>query len=160
MTLNLPSSLGKIIPWDKRLGDYEWKLHEAQARDALQGLWQNLCLRNFLTKKKKDWARGVRENTRSNTVISQSIKKIDFFKSKYRVAHDALTKLAPLLEKGDSWRSEFRALNDGDVTGLPAEGLCEGWKSLSWIWMTQGVFATDTQAQEHQLVDGMTQNFR
>ena len=77
------------------------------------------------------------------------------FKTKYRVAHNALTKLAPLLEKGEGWCSEFRALNDGDVTGLPAEGLGEGWKSLSWIWMTQGVVATDTQAQEHQLVDGM-----
>ena len=86
MTLDLPSSLGKIIPWDKQLGEYEWKLREAQARDALQGLRQNLRLRDFLIKKKKDWAKGVRENTRSNTVISQSIKKIDLFKTKYRVA--------------------------------------------------------------------------
>ena len=154
MTLDLPSSLGNIIPWDKQLGVYEWKLHEAQARDALQGLRQNLCLCGFLIKKKKDWAKGVREKTCSNIVILQSIKKIDLFKTKYRVAHNALTKLAPLLEKGDGWRSEFRALNDGDVAGLPADGLGEGWKSLSWIWMSQDVVATDTRAQENQLVDG------
>ena len=160
LTLDLPSSLGKSIPWDKRLGEYEWKLREAQARDALQGLRQNLHLHDFLIKKKKDWAKGVCENTCSNTVILQSIKKIDLFKTKYRVAHNALTKLAPLLEKGDGWRSEFRALNDGDVAGLPTDGLGEGWKSLSWIWITQDVVAPDTLAQKDQLVDGMILNFK
>ena len=65
-----------------------------------------------------------------------------------------MTKLTPLLEKGDGWHSKFRALNDSDVAGLLADGLGEGWKSLSWIWMSQDVVATDTQAQENQLVDG------
>jgi hypothetical protein len=154
MSLDLPSSLGKQIPWDKQLGEYEWKLREAQARDALQGLQQNLRLRDFLIKKKKDWSRGVRQNTRSNTVISQAIKKIEFSKTKYRVARNALKGLAPLLEKGEGWILEFRDLRDGDVVGLPATGLGEGWKSLSWIWITQGTYP-GPGAQEHQLADGI-----
>jgi hypothetical protein len=161
LTLDLPSSLGKRIPWDKQLGEYEWKLREAQARDALQGLQQNLRLRDFLIKKKKDWAKGVRENTRSNTVISQAIKKIEISKTKYRVARSALKDLAPLLEKGEGWILEFRVLHDGDVVGLPATGLGEGWRSLSWIWITQGTVATLTNpgAQDHQLADGTILNF-
>jgi hypothetical protein len=161
MTLDLPSSLGKLIPWDKQLGEYEWKLCEAQARDALQGLQQNLRLRDFLIKKKKDWAKGVRENTRSNTVISQAIKKIESSKTKYRVARNALKELAPLLEKGKDWIAEFRVLHDDDVVGLPPTGLGEGWRSLSWIWFNQGTVTTLTNpgAQEHQLADGIIFNF-
>jgi hypothetical protein len=55
----LPSSIGHQTSWDLRLGEYEWQLRQAQARDALDSLRRHLRLRDFLIKKKKDWARGV-----------------------------------------------------------------------------------------------------
>ena len=42
--LLLPSNIGERIPWNKHLGEYEWLLHEAQAHDSLDKIWQNLCL--------------------------------------------------------------------------------------------------------------------
>lgn len=152
MTLLLPSSLGRIIPWDKRLGEYEWQLRTAQARDALHALRQNLRLRDFLVKRKKDWARGVRENTRSQTIISQTQDKITACATKYRVARHALSELEQILGKETLWKGEFRLLTDGDIQGLPREGLGEGKRTLSWIWMASGV--SDNAAESPQLDDG------
>lgn len=148
----LPSNLGQTVPWDKRLGEYEWQLRLAQARDALNGLRQNLRVRDFLTKKKKDWARGVRQNTRSQTVISQTQNKVTACATRYRIARNALSRLATSLEKGTTWNLEFRLLNDGDIQGLPAEGWGEGRRMLSWIWTTQDV--SDNVDNEPQLNDG------
>lgn len=52
----LPSSIGSRVHWDRHLGGYEWSLRVAQAKDALEDLRQNLFLRDFLLKKKKDWS--------------------------------------------------------------------------------------------------------
>jgi hypothetical protein len=104
-------------------------------------------------KKKKDWSRGVRENTCSQTAIAQVTNKITALVTKYHVAYTALGILAPLLGKGDAWRSEFLIHNDDDVKSLPAEGLGEGMRKLSWIWMSQGVSNPDTD--EPQLIDGL-----
>lgn len=153
MTLLLPSSLGQKIPWDKRLGEYEWQLRDAQARDALYQLRQNLRLRDFLIKKKKDWARGVRENTRSQTIISQTQNKITACATRYRVARHALSELEQTLGKATSWKRELRLLTDGDIQGLPSDGLGEGKRTLSWIWMTSGV--SDNAAESPQLDDGV-----
>ena len=157
MVLLLLSSLGPTIPWDKCLGEYEWELRLAQARDALDGLRQNLRVRDFLTKKKKDWARGVRQNTRSQTLILKTQGKIVAFATRYCVARNALSQLALPLQKGSLWNSEFRLLNDGDIQGLPAEGWGEGRRTLSWIWTTEGV--SDTTDYEPQLNDGNVHYF-
>lgn len=150
LTLLLPSSLGQKIPWDKQLGEYEWLLRQAQAKDALSGLQQNLRLRDFLIKKKKNWARGVRENTRSQTVISQAQNKINVCVTRYRVARNAIGQLATSLQKGSAWSSEFPLLSDNDIQGLPTEGWGEGRRRLSWIWLTSGVENNTTP----QLNDG------
>jgi len=152
----LPSVLGDRVVWDKRLGEYEWQLREAQARDALHGIRQNMHMQDYLVKKKKNWSRGVRQNTRSQAVIAQTQKKTNSYATKYRVARAALSRLAPLLSKGQEWSSEFSVLQDEDIRGLPAEGLGEGGKILSWIWLTPGV-ATDDEAGEPQVIDGLSQ---
>jgi hypothetical protein len=148
----LPSKIGSRVHWDRQLGEQEWLLRQAQARDALGTLRQNLQLRDFLINQKKKWSRGVRENTRSQTVIEQASKKISASKIKYSTARIALSCLAPFLNKDGSWSLEFRELQESDIQGLPADGLGEGQRSLSWIWTAPGV-ARDQSAQP-QFNDG------
>jgi hypothetical protein len=97
--------------------------------------------------------RGVRQNTRSQTQINNAVKKIKTAAVKYRVARMALTTLAPILGKDDKWCSELRVLEDDDIRGLPAAGLGEGTRTLSWIW-TSGPISSD-EAAEPQMVDGL-----
>jgi hypothetical protein len=151
----LPSSIGSRVHWDLHLGEYEWSLRLAQAKDALEDLRQNLFLRDFLLKKKKAWARGVRENTRSQTLVDRANAKITASTAKYRIARIALGQLAPFLTNtiDYSWASELRELSDSDIEGLPAEGWGEGRKRLSWIWVTAGVGANDG-SQLQPLADG------
>ncbi|KAM6490840.1 hypothetical protein JOM56_013709 [Amanita muscaria] len=150
MELWLPSSIGYRVHCDQRLGEYEWLLQEAQARDSLKGLRQNLRLRDFLQKRKKDWARGVCQNTRSQALINQANTKIAASAAKYCVARIALGQLAPILNKGFLWTSELHELKETDIEGLPVEGWGEGRRTLSWIWMTVGI--TD-ESSPPQLID-------
>ena len=146
--------------WDdrlRRLGEYEWLLRQAQAQDSLRKMRDLLRLRDFLIKNKKNWSRGVQQNTRSQSEINNAQKKIQACTTKYRAAHSALRILAEILEKGDTWSMEFRQLNDDDVSGLPAEGWGEGTRTLSWIWMAPGVDNSETN--KPQLIDGALCDF-
>lgn len=151
--LLLPSDIGNRIPWDKHLGECEWLLRDAQAHDSLHKLRDSLLLKDYLLKKKKKSSRGVRENMRSQTQISNAVKKVKTAAIKYRVARKALITLAPILGKDDKWCSELRDLEDHDIRGLPVEGLGEGTRTLSWIW-TSGPISSD-EAAEPQMVDGL-----
>lgn len=135
----LPSAIGRRVACDTTLRDFEWQLRVAQANDALHLLRQNLRLDSFLMKKKKDWDRGVKQNTRSQTVIKQNMAKVNEGALKYRVARAALVKLAPLLGKSHGWAQALQPLADEDVRGLPVQGLGEGKRTMSWIWTSPGV---------------------
>lgn len=139
----LPSSIRNKVHWNRSLGEHEWSLRMAQANDSLEDLRQNLYLRDFLLKRKKDWSRGVRENTRSQTVIDRANAKVIASAAKYRIARIALSQLAPILDEDTSWASELRELSESDIEGLPAEGWGEGRRRLSWIWVVAGVGAGD-----------------
>ena len=124
-----------------RLGEYEWMLRQAQARDSLSKLHDLLRLRDFLIKKKKNWSRGVQQNTRSQSEINKADKKIQACTAKYRTAHSALCVLAQILGKGNSWSVEFQQLKDDHIKSLPAEGLGEGqgyYPGFGWllVWPT------------------------
>ena len=54
LELLLPSAIGNRIPWDKRLGEYEWLLRDAQAHDSLHKLRASLRLKDYLLKEKKN----------------------------------------------------------------------------------------------------------
>ena len=151
--LLLPLDIGDRIPWDKHLGECEWLLRYAQAHDSLHKLRENLRLKDYLLLKKKKSSRGVRENTRSQTQISNAVKKVKTAAIKYRVARKALIALASILGKDPKWCSELRVLEDDDIRGLPVEGLGEGTRILSWIW-TSGPISSDKDA-EPQMVDGL-----
>ena len=53
LELLLPSAIGNRIPWDKRLGECEWLLRDAQAHDSLHKLRDSLRLKDYLLKEKK-----------------------------------------------------------------------------------------------------------
>lgn len=152
LELWLPSSIGRKVTCDQSLRECEWDLREAQANDALHTLRQNLRLDSFLTKRKKDWSRGVRQNTRSQTIIQQNLSKVKAGVEKYRVAQAALVILEPLLGKPARWAESLRPLADEDIRGMPATGLGEGSRTLSWIWMSPGVLG---DGGEQGLNDGM-----
>lgn len=135
-----------------RLGEFEWMLRQAQAQDSLSKLRDLLRLRDFLIKKKKNWSRGVQQNTRSQTEINKADKKIQACTAKYRTAHSALCVLAEILVKGNSWSVEFQQLKDDHIKSLPAEGWGEGTRTLSWIWMAPGV--ANPEMNKPQLIDG------
>ena len=85
--------------------------------------------------------------------INNAVKKVKAAAIKYRVAHQALVILTPILGKDDKWCSELQILWDDDIRGLPVEGLGEGTRTLSWIW-TSGPISSD-EAAEPQMVDGL-----
>jgi hypothetical protein len=153
--LFLPSQIKHSLHWDdrlRRLGEYEWMLRQAHARDSLSKMRDLLRLRDFLKKKKKDWSQGVHQNTRSQSQIDKAEKKIRACTDKYHAAHSALVILAQIMEKGSSWSVEFQRLEDDHIKGLPADGWGEGTKTLSWIWMAPGV--VDPETNKPQLIDG------
>jgi hypothetical protein len=142
---------------DHDLQEVEWELWKAQANDALNTIRQHLRLDSFLTKRKKDWSRGVRANTRSLTMIEQNRWKMKAAVEKYRAAYKALKALGMATAKSDGWKAVLRVLNNEDIRGLPVDGLGEGYRTLSWIWMAPGVFnTTGNQDDDPRLHDGET----
>ena len=153
--LFLPSQIKNSLIWDDRLhqlGEHEWMFRQAQAQDSLSKMRDLLRLRDFLIKNKKNWSRGVKQNTRSQSEIDKAEKKIQACTVKYRAAHSALCALAQILEKGNNWSMEFQPLEDDDIKGLPTEGWGEGTRTLSWIWKASGV--VNPEMNKPQLIDG------
>ncbi|KAM6489836.1 hypothetical protein JOM56_014648 [Amanita muscaria] len=142
----LPSAIGHQTTCDRSLQEAEWALREAQGNDALNMIRQHLRLDSFLTKRKKDWSRGVRANTRSLTTIEHNLSKMRGAIEKYRAAHAALSALESLVTKSNEWRNVLRDLADEDIRGLPVQGLGEGNRTLSWIWMAPGVLESGASA--------------
>lgn len=59
---------------------------------------------------------------------------------KYRVAHEALGKLAGVLGKPDAWKHDYQVLTDEDIKGLPVDHeLGVGRERLTWIWLARGL---------------------
>jgi hypothetical protein len=80
----LPSTIGRQTSCDRSLQEVEWAFREAQANDALNMIRQHLRLDSFLVKRKKDWSRGVRANTRSMIAIEQNLSRIRCAVEKYQ----------------------------------------------------------------------------
>ena len=98
------------------------------------------------------WSRGVQQNTCSQSEIDKAEKKIQACAAKYRAAYSALCVLEQVLKKGNRWSMQFHQLKDDHIKGLPAEGLGEGTRTLSWIWMAPGV--VNPEMNKPQLIDG------
>lgn len=138
--LLLPPSLPpSACPSDIR--EYEAKLREGQAYDALEELRRYLRIRSYLYKRKDRYSRGVAQNTRSNTAIKRAEAGVKQAEVKYNIAWDVLVSLCgettPANTKTDAWRRDLLALKSKDVRGL-TEGLygeSEGSRTISWVWL-------------------------
>ncbi|KAF8070016.1 hypothetical protein FPV67DRAFT_1413223 [Lyophyllum atratum] len=141
IALWLPSNLkGNGVVVSEELQEYEWKLREGQANDALEEIRHVLRLRSHLLKHKDRNIRGVRANTRSNVAISNAQTTANRAAARYRIAREALV----ILSRGrevPGWETSLRVLRPEDVRGL-SEGLFGdsfGSSSTSWIWWHYGI---------------------
>ncbi|KIK35572.1 hypothetical protein CY34DRAFT_16932 [Suillus luteus UH-Slu-Lm8-n1] len=136
--LSLPSWM-KNKPCDQRLQNIEWKLHYAQAYDALEEL--NQCLRihcSLLTFKCK-WIRGQGANTQAQNALTRVHAQRTACMKRYRSAWTALKALATLLKKRD-WKGHPQELaNDHIKPFMDLFGVREGRHQVSWIWMMEGI---------------------
>jgi hypothetical protein len=147
----LPSRICHLLPCPPELQQYEWRMREAEANDALDGLRKALRMRSYLIKDKRDWSVGVSANTRSQTAIQRCSTRIDAFAVRYWIAREALESLALLLHKDETWKTIYLPLEEEDIRGLPMDQrIGEGSATLSWIW-----FSAESRAEgEKVLHDG------
>jgi hypothetical protein len=163
--LLLPSSL-PTFTCTRNLIDYEAKLREGQAYDALNEIRRYLRLRSYLYKHKDANARGVAANTRSNVAIQRAQKGVNNAALKYTHAYTALITLrgkTPGEEEDgeeEQWRRDLRVLKPTDLRSL-SEGLygeTEGKREISWIWKSRSAPSTpeseETIEKDEQLQDG------
>ncbi|KAF5375506.1 hypothetical protein D9615_009182 [Tricholomella constricta] len=136
--LMLPSSIPRQLPCDTRLQEMEWMLRQSQANDALDELREGLRLQAYLYIDKDRFQRGQHHNTRSRGIIQQVKVKIDAAARKYRVAREALCRLAEMLGKV-GWNASFPFLADSDIKQLSGNNdESEGRRTISWIWTRYG----------------------
>lgn len=137
--LFLPSAVSHNVSCSKKTQEYEYRLREAQAHDALKSLRHHLCVRTHLWKYKDRFITGQRQNTRARSTIGSIETRIQSDAARYRAAFSALAVLGPLL--GHNNHSELKILNQEDIRGMSqgADGSSEGTRRLSWIWMVNGV---------------------
>lgn len=154
--LYLPSSLPTTFACSSQLREYEFKLREAQAFEALEDLRQALRLRTYMFKYKDRHLTGQSANTRCLNLLKRVHKKVDAAKAKYRMARRALVVLGVKLGE-IGWMAKLLPLNDEDVRPLRDLELHaqkkkkkkekaqekkhkgEGYVELSWIWKIVGV---------------------
>ena len=140
LPLYLPSTLPVRTACSTKLQQYEFRLREAQAYEALEDVRQHLRLRTHLYKYKDKNVTGQHANTRSQNLINSVQGKVGASAATYTRARNALTKLSPLFgEVG--WRSKLLVLEPGDIRPLEdgEEGDSAGKKKLSWIWKIVGI---------------------
>ncbi|KAF7426460.1 hypothetical protein PC9H_008829 [Pleurotus ostreatus] len=150
LNLWLPSSIGSRATCPKSLQEIEWQLRHAQAHDALHDIRANLQIRVGVFQQKDRFERGQRAMTRSRSVLARLQDKIDECTERYRVARRALVSLAPILGKGpQDWSNAIRELRDADIRPISAGEMreTEGRRTISWIWLVDGVAATAEQSE-------------
>lgn len=147
--LHLPSAIS-LHRTDERLNDLratELSLRLPQALDALTDLRTALCIVAHLSLYRIQQVRGQAANTRSQGFIARAETRKTHARDQYRRARAAYLALKSATEDG-----VLRELRDADVTPLQSdvdavagapcrprnEGLGEGYREVSWIWMQSG----------------------
>ncbi|KAG1851621.1 hypothetical protein DFJ58DRAFT_728843 [Suillus subalutaceus] len=110
--LRLPSQLALHLPCNQQLHECEWELWYAQAHDALNNVRQHICLFTHLNTFRMVNVRGQCASTCARTTLDLAVEKKHVSKAKYDAARDALTALAPLLEKF-SWTNVETRISAG-----------------------------------------------
>ncbi len=148
----LPSQIKDRVCVPILLQKIEWKIRYAQAHEALQELRHQLQVRAYLFKFKDRFVRGQGANTRARNAISGVQVRIDGAAEEYRCAFNALQSLeSNLLEFG--WKEELLPLVPEDIRDLSEGkyGESEGRRTISWIWRTVGMRASEKSNDEYLL---------
>ncbi|KAJ7030787.1 hypothetical protein C8F04DRAFT_1186443 [Mycena alexandri] len=162
MALWLPSSINGRVPCDTELYDYEFRLREVQAHEALDDVRHQLLLRTHLYKYKDRFARGVKANSRSQMKIEGVEERTRRSAERYRAAWRALKALGRQL-KQSGWEKALQPLMPEDVRGMPRalfqdperkkllmkkgsaarqkaqQAGAEAKARMSWIWRSPGL---------------------
>lgn len=153
--LYLPSELPCSIVCPRQFLEYEFCLRYSQAEVTLNDLRGFLLLRSHLWKSKRLYSRGQRENTRSQALVDNVQKKINFTASRYQHIRKGMTVLSENLLDWQ-WQNVLKDLDDKDLVGLTSmdEAGSEGRKKLSWIWRVHGTGANADECTEAGESDG------
>lgn len=155
--LHLPSSLSPCIPTSLKLADYEFRLRMAQADESLEELRQQLRLRSHIWYFKDKNIRSQKSNTRARTLLNGVQYKIDASGVKYAAARNAVASLSQRTG-AVGWDSQLKELAKEDIRAFTddteevdeakrqhnrnkpqRQGLGEGQKKMSWIWVTSSI---------------------
>ncbi|KAJ7249573.1 hypothetical protein C8J57DRAFT_1079532, partial [Mycena rebaudengoi] len=142
--LLLPSQLDNDVPCahspQRELQQFEWRLREGQAHEALHEIQHKLLLRTHKYQFKDKNTRGVKDNTEANKTIDAIDARIKHWKASYRAARLGMVVLGERLGLGDDWAKVLRPLTDGDIRGMPHAMFHdpERKKTISWIWLADG----------------------
>ncbi|KAG2106954.1 uncharacterized protein F5147DRAFT_746092 [Suillus discolor] len=120
-----PSQLPIHVPCDKKLVEYEWELHYAQALDALNELHSHLRLRSHMYMYKDKNIHGQVANTHANQIIEAVESR--------KCACNTLLSLSCHLQKSN-WEAVMRPLLDSDVKPM-GDMEQQGTGRIYWIWL-------------------------
>jgi hypothetical protein len=130
----------------------EWDLRKGQADEALEGIRDSLMIHAGIRLMKLEYTQGVKEGTRSEARLSESMRKAHYSADTYRNARRAMERLATVLPKEyvkDSL-SHFPELRQSDLRELPTGELelGDGFNEveMSWIWKSYGSASGDKEA--------------
>lgn len=169
--LHLPSSIKSRSACTLKLRQYEFKIREAQAYEALAELREQLQLRTHMYKFKDKNIVGQSASTRCQNLIKRVQVKLKASAAKYTLARGAMTRLS--VHTADiGWQTILLPLRDEDIRPLRdveadllnekhkkrkeaskpgASQPSEGHRTLSWIWKVTGV---EANAEDDGLQEG------
>ncbi|KAJ7025298.1 hypothetical protein C8F04DRAFT_1191646 [Mycena alexandri] len=149
------------VPCDTELYDYEFRLREAQAHEALDDVRHQLLLRTHLYKYKDRFARGVKANSRSQT-------KIEGVEERTRRSAERAGETAEAKRMGDGVAASDAGGRERDAAGVipgpgtkeavdeegiggATEGAAAGAEAkarMSWIWRSPGLEEEEGEMNE------------
>ncbi|KAJ6548887.1 hypothetical protein B0H19DRAFT_1032024 [Mycena capillaripes] len=153
--LLLPSQLGAGVACVRELQDFEFRLREGQAHQALHDLRHQLLVRTNEYKYKDKNIQGIRDVSRSITRIEGIDNQIIRASATYRAAREALAVLGERLGKR-GWEQVLKVLREEDVRQMPEATFRQPGKRrketasakkkrrmdavtpISWIWLADG----------------------
>lgn len=114
--------------------------------DALEMMRKHLLTRTGLISYKLKYSHGQYEGTRSSQTLSSISDKIAGCAARYRASFEVVRKFS---EHIGHIAPELRELRDEDIQGIDREAMDDTREmsvTLSWIWSTGGVDASDDHA--------------
>ncbi|KAK6978078.1 hypothetical protein R3P38DRAFT_2580509, partial [Favolaschia claudopus] len=152
--LLMPSALAPNGACPQELQEFEFRLREGQAHEALYDIRHQLLIRTHEYKWKDEQNHNVRDGTRSHTKLKLIEDRLTRASTAYRVAWGALKVLGSRLGKR-GWEGTLQALEDGDIRGMPEATFRKPGERrketasarkrrkktrspISWIWLADG----------------------